>query len=465
MASRPGDDELPPDPFPGDPFARPDGPAAKDADDAGASDQSSQPSQSSSPTSPMSGMSGMFAQFAQAAAAQGTFNADIARHLAVWTAAGGAVEPNLEPLVRIQVEQAGASVGPLVEELTGLLLHQPGEKLIVTAATKAEWAADSLTAWRPFFNGFATGVGAMFDGTGLLDSGDDHGDGDDMPEELRALGLGALPGGLSGLAKMMGPTLAGMQAGTLLGQLGMSALGTYDLLVPRVAGSRLLVVASNVTAFSEAWTLPPDHALTQIVTRDLLTHAILRQPHVGPVLSALINRHASAGRVDPSGIGEIGIAGLGGGLGGLLGGAGGMGGGIGGGFGAPSPDAFLAGEPTPEQQDLRRQIRRMTIPLVAAIDYLASAIGARLLGDNRQVAEALRRRHLDRDPGTRLAEHLLGVGVDQTGLDAGRVFVGGVVQRAGTDGLIALFAEPDRFPTDAELVAPGLWLARIGLAD
>ena len=96
---------------------------------------------------------------------------------------------------------------------------------------------------------------------------------------------------------------------------------------------------------------------------------------------------------------------------------------------------------------------------------LASAIGARLLGDNRQVAEALRRRHLDRDPGTRLAEHLLGVGVDQAGLDAGRVFVGGVVQRAGHDGLIALFAEPDRFPTDAELVAPGLWLARIGLAN
>lgn len=455
MASRPGDDELPPDPFPGDPFARPDGPSPKNTDDARAPDQ---PDESTSP------MSGMFAQFAQAAAAQGTFNADIARHLAVWTAAGGAVEPNLEPLVRIQVEQAGASVGPLVEELTGLLLHQPGEKLIVTAATKAEWAADSLTAWRPFFDGFAAGVGAMFDGTGLLDSDGDHDD-DEMPEQLRALGLGALPGGLSGLAKMMGPTLAGMQAGTLLGQLGMSALGTYDLLVPRVAGSRLLVVASNVTAFSEAWTLPPDHALTQIVTRDLLTHAIMRQPHVGLALSALINRHASAGRVDPSGIGEIGIAGLGGGLGGLLGGAGGMGSGLGGGLGAPSPDAFLAGEPTPEQQDIRRRIRRMTIPLVAAIDYLASAIGARLLGDNRQVAEALRRRHLDRDPGTRLAEHLLGVGVDQAGLDAGRVFVGGVVQRAGHDGLSALFAEPDRFPTDAELVAPGLWLARIGLAN
>lgn len=451
MASRPGDDELPPDPFPGDPFARSDAPLSENAPDS-----SNAPDQSTAP------MSGLFAQFAQATAAQGTFNADVARHLAIWTAAGGAVEPNLEPLVRIQVEQVGTAVGPLVEELTGLLLHQPGEKLIVTAATKAEWAADSLTAWRPFFNGLAAGVGAMFDGSGLLGSGGDHdGDDDEMPDELRALGLGALPGGLSGLAKMMGPTLAGMQAGTLLGQLGTSALGTYDLLVPRVTGSRLLVVTSNVTAFTEAWTLPTEHALTQIVTRDLLTHAILRQPHVGGELSALINRHASAGRVDPSGIGEIGIAGLGGGLGGLLGGAAAMGGGM----GAPSPDAFLAGEPTPEQQDLRRQIRRITIPLVATIDYLASAIGARLLGDNRQVAEALRRRHLDRDPGTRLAEHLLGVGVDQAGLDAGRVFVGGVLQRAGHDGLIALFAEPDRFPTDAELVAPGLWLARIGLAE
>lgn len=441
MASRPGDDELPPDPFPGDPFS---------SDDA---------IPTPSPEANASPMAGLFAQFAQAAASQGTFNADVARHLAVWTAAGGVVEPNLEPLERIRVEQVASTVGPLIEEFTGLVAHEPGQHLIVTAATKAEWAADALGSWRPLLNGLANGVGSMFDADGPF--GADVNDDSAMPEELRALGLGSLPGGLSGLAKMLGPTLAGMQAGTLLGQLGAAALGTFDLPIPRTPGSRLLVVASNVASFSNDWTLPADHALTQIVISDLLTHAILRLSHVGGTLTALIAEHGGAGRIDPSGIGEIGIAGLGGGLGGLLGGSPGLGGGL----GQPSPDAFLAGEPTPKQVELRRRIQRITIPLVASIDYVASVIGARLLGDNRQVVEALRRRRLDREPGTRLAEHLLGVGIDQVGLDSGRVFVGGVVQRAGHDGLLALFAEPDRFPTDAELVAPGLWLARIGLTE
>ena len=153
---------------------------------------------------------------------------------------------------------------------------------------------------------------------------------------------------------------------------------------------------------------------------------------------------------------------MGGGLGGLLGGLGALGGP---GMSPPSADAFLRGGSTPDQDRLRREILRIVVPLVAAVDYLGSTVGARLLGDNRQVVEALRRRRLGREQGTRLAEHFLGVGIDQTGLDSGRSFVGGVLQRAGHDGLLAMFAEAGRFPTDAELAAPGLWLARIGLAD
>ncbi len=449
MASRPGDDELPPDPFPGDPFAA----------DADAAKAASATPPGAGAVGPTDALSGLLAQFAQAAASQGSLNADVARHLAVWTAAGGAVEPNLEPIERIRVEHVGTTVGPLVEEVTGLSLHGPGEKLVVTAATKAEWAADALSALRPMLDGLANGVGAMFDTDG--DGGDPFGS-DDMPDELRALGLGALPGGFSGLAKMMGPTFAGIQAGTMLGQLGTEALGTYDLPVPRVAGGRLLVVSTNVAAFSNAWTLPGDHALTQVVIRDLVTHAVLRLPYIAEPLARLISAHAGSGRVDPSGIGEIGIAGMGGGLGGLLGGMGGLGGA---GMSPPSADSFLAGGTTPEQDALRRELLRIIVPVVAAVDYLASAIGARVLVDNRQVVEALRRRRLTNHQGTRLAEHFLGVGIDQAGLDLGRSFVGGILQRAGHDGLLALFAEPGRLPTDAELAAPGLWLARIGLAD
>ena len=435
MSTRPGDDELPPDPFPGDPFA------------TGSPEKPPTP-----PTPPSSGtdaLSGLFAQFAQSAAGQGPLNIDVARHLAVWTAAGGSVEPNVEPMDRINVESIAVNALPLVEEITGLSVS-PGTKTpAVSASTRAEWAAETLTAWRPILEGLAQGVGAAF-APGPEDTDDE------LSEQFEAMGLGAFPGGFASLAKLIAPTVAAMHAGTLLGQLGSTALGSYDLIVPRSTGSRVLVVSSAIAGFTQSWSLPAGHAATQVIVRDLVTHAILTLPQFGDRIRSLMVAHAAAGTLDASGLGDMGgfASLLGGGLGGLLGAQTNSG---------PSPDALLAGDPTAEQLRLRALLRLLIVPLVGAIDYLSSAIGARLLGDNRQVVEALRRRRLDRDHGTRLVEHLLGVGVDQAALDAGRLFVGGVLERAGHDGLLALFTGADRLPTETELAAPGLWLARIGL--
>ncbi len=445
MSSRPGDDELPPDPFPGDPFTA-------DEPDSG---------RNSAPTNEVTNnpFAAMFSQLAPGASGA-ALNADVARHLAVWTAAGGTMEANVEPLERIRAETIGVSATELVEEITGLTLSSGRRPGGVMASTKAEWAADALTAWRPILDGLAAGASTTLSPSSPGDDVDDE-----LTEQLQALGLGALPGGFSGLARMLAPTLAGMQAGTLLGQLGSSALGTFDHALPRPAGTALRVVSSAVAAFSSAWTLPPDHALTQVIVRDLVSHAVLSLPHIAGPITELATRHAAAGQVDASGLSSDGDLG---GLSGLLGGgmAGlaammGAGSGSGNGEGSPTADAFLAGEPTAEQLGLRSQLRVLTVPVIAVIEHFSSAIGARLIGDNRQVVEALRRRRLERDTGTRLVERLLGVSVDQAGLDTGRSFVGGVLERRGHDGLTALFVD-GQLPTVNELAAPGLWLARIG---
>jgi hypothetical protein len=39
----------------------------------------------------------------------------------------------------------------------------------------------------------------------------------------------------------------------------------------------------------------------------------------------------------------------------------------------------------------------------------------------------------------------------------------GVVQRAGADAAHRLWTDEDHLPTPAELDAPGLWLARVGI--
>ena len=50
-------------------------------------------------------------------------------------------------------------------------------------------------------------------------------------------------------------------------------------------------------------------------------------------------------------------------------------------------------------------------------------------------------------------------------MDRGRAFVNGVVERAGEDALPRLWRDELDLPTPAEVDAPGLWLARIGLLD
>jgi uncharacterized protein (DUF2342 family) len=55
--------------------------------------------------------------------------------------------------------------------------------------------------------------------------------------------------------------------------------------------------------------------------------------------------------------------------------------------------------------------------------------------------------------------------VGQAEVDRGATFIDGVVERAGEDALTRLWADERDLPTPAEVDAPGLWLARIGLLD
>jgi uncharacterized protein (DUF2342 family) len=165
-----------------------------------------------------------------------------------------------------------------------------------------------------------------------------------------------------------------------------------------------------------------------------------------------------------------------GGLGGLsgLGGAFGVGnaGGAGNADDATKAMRSLSGDrgligvsETSEQAAIRSQIRTLLVPLAGVIEYGVAVVGARMLGDNRQVMEAWRRRRNAPADAIRSLANLLGVQLTKADLEASGSFVGGVLQRAGSDGLAALWESATNLPTAAEVEAPGLWLTRIGLTD
>ena len=60
-------------------------------------------------------------------------------------------------------------------------------------------------------------------------------------------------------------------------------------------------------------------------------------------------------------------------------------------------------------------------------------------------------------------ERLFGLELRQATFDRGASFVEGLVDRAGIEVLDELWGDVERLPTPAELGAPGLWLARVGV--
>jgi uncharacterized protein (DUF2342 family) len=388
-------------------------------------------------------------------AGSGGFAWDAARQSALWTAAGGAVEPTVDPMDRIRIEELSQKAATAVEEISGLPAFGRGAKLDVQVTTRAGWAAFALEDYRPFLERISAALAKP-----PAETSNDP---------------------LVGIFAMIGPIMLSSQAGAIVGQLATATLATHDWPVPR-ASDRLTFVSSSIDAFAAEWAIPIATARLHVCLADVALHSVLRVPHVRIRLTQLMERHADAARFDANAMSEeLGrrmieeadsetndtssdrdgsnnpLGPLGSIMGGM--GMGGMGMGNLGALASFDASEFLGG--SPEQLTIQAEIEALMRPILGYVDYLVAIVGARLLGDNRQVMEAWKRRRTS-DAAGRSAGRLLGPLTTMSTYDRGAMFVGGVVQRAGFDGLNALWTDPANLPTPAELEAPGLWLARIG---
>jgi putative hydrolase len=462
------DDELPPDPFPGDPFAEksegtsnkdPKNPKNSDPNDTGGFDLSALAGLFGGVTgggaNPFAGLLSQLGGGGQG------FNYDVARHTAIWSAAGGEVEPNLDPMERIGFEDLLRRVFPVVSSTLSIDgIKQPS----IEATTRAGFAAEFLLELRPLFNAMAGGLTNPSSTSSRAEAEDDD------ESEFAAIGQ---------MMAMFGPMTLAPQVGSLIGEVAKHALGSSDLLLAREsANNRLLVVPANITAFANEWSIPEESARVHAVTVALAIQSVLSVPHIKKRLRALLEAHAAATRVDTTSMTNN--------IQGLLGSMGGPDGidltafGIGA-SGSLGSDTFDANNPniraltgergipgiveTAEQAQIRRSLRTLLIPIVGVIDYTVAVAGARLLGDNRQVMEAWRRRRANPDDTTKALSLLLGCATPIADVDAATAFVGGVMQRVGPSGFEPLWTSDESLPTEAEIAAPGLWLARLGLTN
>jgi putative hydrolase len=365
---------------------------------------------------------------------QGPVNWEFARQLAVWGATGGQQEPNVDPLVRVRLEELLRVAEMHVGQATGLPLSSGGV-LSAATVTRSQWALRSLDAWQPLLERLAAALAA---------ASAEEPDAADPPDPMSQL-LGNLP-------QVLGPLLFGMQAGSMVGQLASRALGGYDLPMPRPPADELLLVPAAIDEFAAEWSLEADDVRLWICLREAANHAVFSRPHVRARLDQLIGDYVGAWTPDP-GVIEGKLAGFN--------------------PADPSslestfgdPGALLGEMQTDAQRQLQVPLQALLSVVTGYVDHVMDTVGHRLIGSYGPLTEALRRRRLEEDPGARVLGQLFGVAVDEDGYQRGQGFVSGVLERAGEEGLGRLWASAHELPTPPEVSAPGLWLARIDLPD
>jgi putative hydrolase len=388
----------------------------------------------------------------------GAGRVELARTLAHGAATGGRPEGNVDPAERIKFEELTRVAELHVAELTGLPVTATGAPVEVIAVGPGAWAWRTIEDWRFLFEAApdsstpegsdrhppaAADQRAAPPGLGLMDLGPDH-----LGSNLEGQGAADL---VSRWLTTMGPMLTGLQLGSAVGHLAQRTFGQYELPVPRPSTTSLLVIPANVKRFAQDWSLTVDEVGLWVALRDLTVNAVFTRSHVADRFRRLLTEvvqgmagdtEAMAERLqnldlsDPQSLERI------------------MG----------DPESLLEGELAPERQRVSEELTALTDALVGYVEHVLDRAGSRLLGGRTTLAEAWRRAQVDREAADRTAEFLLGLDLGPARVDHGSDFVGGVVERAGEEGLAQLWSAPENLPTPAEVDAPGLWLERISLS-
>ncbi len=375
-----------------------------------------------------------------------------ARQVGSQIATGASVEKNVDPAERVTLEQLMRAAELHVEKVTGLELTASGIAPKLELVVRSQWANDMLKRCQPLLDKAAK----RLDPSGA--SAAEVGDSTDEMDVFAAQGNKMF----EQLMKHMGPMLMGICSGTMAGNLAKSVFGDYDLLLPSDSDT-VSLIGPNIADFSKEWKLDINGVLLWVSIRQLALHAVFSVPHVRADINQLLERYADGFRYDPGGLqrqlGEQMEQSLD--------------------FSGEAADpAFIQGEmqkalgkpelllgaERSENQAITAEELGIRLALIDAyVNHVLEAAGRRLITGYDALTEALQRRQPMNSTAKKFVSLLLGVGSSKEQIKQAGEFMNGVNERAGNEGLALLWSDPSHWPTPNEIVAPGLWLARIEL--
>lgn len=376
----------------------------------------------------------------------GPLNWELARQFAAMGAVGDEPDPQPDPGVRYELNDL-ARVARM--RLAAKGIGSELDAIEFLPVSRAEWARRTLADWQPLFGNLAVALSVPPSGDGT-DSADNDGKSGGEPSSDPFAAM------LSRLTAMVAPAMLGMAVGSMVGTLARGALGQYDLPLGRPAARELLVVSANLDAFARDWSVPIAEVRMWVLIHEIAAHAVLTAPGASVGVTDLVARHVTAFRPDASALSER-FASFDPGDADAMAEAGRL---------LSDPTVLLGAVRTPEQEQMAPLLEAHVAALSARIDDIVDVVAGELLGSVTTLAEAVRRRRLETGSESVFIRTLFGLALSKETAEAGRRFIAGVRERAGerADEVLAhLVDREDGLPTPNELVAPGLWLARLSL--
>lgn len=376
--------------------------------------------------------------------AQGPLQWDVARQTALMAATEGVTEHNVDPQRRIAVESLANVARMHVAEMTGLASPVAVPLDVVGRAT---WTNLTLQAWKPYFDALAQAIGGTATSTasGTADNTTENTAASEADESDPMLAM------LANVSKLLAPSMLGMSVGTLVGRLATNTFGQFDLPLPRDPHDRVVIVISNVDNFADEWSIPRDDMTMWALTHELISHGVFGVAHVRQTVQQLVSQFAGGFRPNPGALSEsISSLDISSGdpmklLNSLL----------------SDPTVLLGAQRSAAQERVAPILDAAIAGVVGYIDHYVDRVTARILGQASPIGEAVRRRRVAQSGDRVFVERLLGVDLTSEQVERAQQFIAGVLERAGDDGVALLLAKHGNLPTPSEIVAPGLWLARL----
>ena len=365
-------------------------------------------------------------------------NWELARQVAVALASfdehlGGAAaegdEPTLDDLGQAELEAITRAAAVEAEEFSGLVA---GSVADVQAVTRAQWVEANLQSFAFVMNPLAQKMA----GGGL--AGPAGGGPGGMP----------LPGGADQILGQISGVFMGLQTGFVLGYMGRSVIGQYELPLPAPSPTRLLYVVSNLQEMERDWQLDPKQFRYWIALHEITHHLEFSRPWVQSYFRSQLKTLIDSLDFDPTrmsaafeGLEMLDPDRMADAL--------------------QDPDRLIRAASTPLSNDAMKRLQAFMTLAEGYATFVMDAVGARLLSEHARLKEAMERRRQSLSPGDALLERMLGLELKRRQYEEGVKFCRYVAGVRDIESLNRVWENAETLPTTEELADPDTWIARV----